>query len=145
MQNATSVSFKKKYKHRFLKDSCSKAGIGKVFHKGSGSKCFQFCEPCGLCCSSSVAGLTIIIKIVLTLWTLWKGLGDHILRTAAYEPELECLWAGLWWQEKLPTGRMPRMTPTGIIEQELVRRAVFTWRPTEVPSEDPESRKTPAI
>lgn len=31
MQNAASVSFKKKYKHHVLKDSCSKAGIGKVF------------------------------------------------------------------------------------------------------------------
>ena len=35
MQNAaSSVSFKKKHKHHFLKDSCSKAEIGEVFPSG---------------------------------------------------------------------------------------------------------------
>ena len=37
------------------------------------------------------------------------------------------------------------MTPTGVIEQTLVGRAVFTWHQTKVLSKDPESRKTPGI
>lgn len=34
------------------------------------------------------------------------------------------------------------MIPTGVIEQTLVRRAVFAWHQAEVLSKDPESRKT---
>lgn len=129
----------------FWKIHALKQRLAEFSHQGSDDKYLKLCGPCGLCCSYSITGLTVTMKRVLILWTLWKGLGNHTLRTAGYEPELECLWARFRWQEKLHTDRRPRMTPTGVIEQMLVRRAVFAWHQTEVLSKDPESRKTLGI